>query len=279
MAENTIDWANLSSMLSADSLTALQSHMNDKEVVTSSAQNSCEVPVTDDHLRLSVDNTVFKDQNYWEERFTEEEEYDWLLSYDQLKTQLSSLLKLDDRILIIGCGNSTLSAKLYDDGFKNITNMDFSEIVIAKMIALHGIDRPTMKWITMDVTDMIFKPNSFEVVLDKACMDALIVDEGDIWNPNPPTIKVADEMCRGISKVLVPSGKHIQLSFAQPHFRTKYLMGLYLKDELYDTSSIQTSQFESAIGFCKRYDWTLSFSTVETEAGCLNSFIYVMELQ
>jgi hypothetical protein len=54
-------------------------------------------------------------------------------------------------------------------------------------------------------------------------------------------------------------------------------MGLYLKDELYDASSIRTS--ESAIGFCKRYDWNLSFSMVETEAGCLNSFIYVMELQ
>lgn len=33
----------------------------------------------------------------------------------------------------LGCGNSELSEKLYDDGFTKITNIDISDRVIEKM--------------------------------------------------------------------------------------------------------------------------------------------------
>ena len=32
------------------------------------------------------------------------------------------------RLLVVGCGNSELSAQLYDDGFTNIVNIDFSKV-------------------------------------------------------------------------------------------------------------------------------------------------------
>jgi hypothetical protein len=41
-----------------------------------------------------------------------------------------------------------------------------------------------MRWLTMDMLDMSFDDSSFDVVIDKATMDALMVDEGDVWNPN-----------------------------------------------------------------------------------------------
>ena len=31
------------------------------------------------------------------------------------------------RVLVVGCGNSELSAQMYDDGFTDITNIDFSK--------------------------------------------------------------------------------------------------------------------------------------------------------
>ena len=31
------------------------------------------------------------------------------------------------RVLVVGCGNSELSAQMYDDGFVDITNIDFSK--------------------------------------------------------------------------------------------------------------------------------------------------------
>ena len=275
----TINWTDLSSMLSADVFSALRNHLvvdeNDLERPKFVDAKSCEK--SSSLVKPTTNNAVFKEHSYWEERFAEEEEYDWLLSYEQLQTHLIPLIKFTDKILIVGCGNSRLSAGLYDAGFTSITNIDFSEIVIEKMKLLHGDVRPLMEWIFMDMTDLKFEERSFDVVIDKASMDALMVDEGDVWHPNLSTINITDRMCLGLSKVLIlNTGRFIQLSFAQPHFRTKYLMGQHLHVE--SDSILAVSPFESMSGFCERYQWTLSFSTIDTEAGCLNSFLYVMNL-
>jgi hypothetical protein len=34
---------------------------------------------------------------------------------------------------MLGCGNSSLSGDMYDDGFHSITSMDFSDLVISEM--------------------------------------------------------------------------------------------------------------------------------------------------
>lgn len=34
---------------------------------------------------------------------------------------------------MLGCGNSELSQKMYDDGFENIVNIDISDVVIEQM--------------------------------------------------------------------------------------------------------------------------------------------------
>jgi EEF1A lysine methyltransferase 4 len=278
----TIDWNSLSSNLSPDVFAALQKHLvGGKEEQSVNTVIDC--VTTKDDVKVvetskpAVNNAVFKEQGYWEDRFTEETEYDWLLSYEQLRTHLIPLLNVSDRILIVGCGNSRLSAGLYDAGFLNIVNIDFSATVIERMKKTHLEERPQMQWITMDMTDMSFETAAFDVVIDKASMDALMVDEGDVWDPKHATIDITDKMCKGITKVLVPqTGKFIQLSFAQPHFRTKYLMGSHMEEG--SDSEAVISKYGSCTGHCKRYGWTLSYSIINTEAGCLNSFLYVMTL-
>lgn len=56
-------------------------------------------------------------------------------------------------------------------------------------------------------------------------MDALMVDKGDPWNPDPATIESSHRMCAEVSRVLVPGGVFVQLSFEQVHFRRKFLLG------------------------------------------------------
>lgn len=51
----------------------------------------------------------YREQEYWENRYKNEkgQSYDWLLKYPNIKTLLNPLIKPHDRILVLGCGNSS----------------------------------------------------------------------------------------------------------------------------------------------------------------------------
>ena len=101
-------------------------------------------------------------------------------------------------------------------------------------------------------------------------MDALMVNEIDVWDPADEVISQVDSMCSNITRVLNPKGLFIQISFAQPHFRTKYLMAKLIqpKEEIDPYSSYQ--------GICKKYSWNLTFSPMDLEKGCLVYYIFYM---
>jgi SAM-dependent methyltransferase len=224
--------------------------------------------MSDDHQ-----NSDFKLQSYWDSRFKEEEVYDWLVNFDEIKSFILPLLvSTDCKILVVGCGNSTFSSDLYDAGYKNITNIDFSEVCISAMFSKHAEAKPNMEWICMDMTDLKFQDATFDIVIDKASMDALMVDEGDVWDPELETIKSVDKMCSDISRVLKIDGIFLQITFAQPHFRTKYLMANRILH-------IESNPFESLKGKCDKYDWTLSYEGVNPKQGCITYFIYTMRKQ
>jgi 2-polyprenyl-3-methyl-5-hydroxy-6-metoxy-1,4-benzoquinol methylase len=42
-------------------------------------------------------------------------------------------LNIEDRILMVGCGNSKLSYQMWEAGYKNIVNIDISPSVIEQM--------------------------------------------------------------------------------------------------------------------------------------------------
>jgi len=264
-SDHQIDWDLLSTNLSSASLQALQIHLLGGQSNEEGTNN-----LEPGAIREVNSNTVFKDREYWEKRFEDEETYDWLVNFQDVSSQVVSKIRLDDRILIVGCGNSTFSNDIYDAGFKNITNIDFSDVVIRKMASLNAHIRPKMEWICMDMLELTFPDDSFDVVIDKAAMDAIMVDEGDVWNPKHSVIQDADKMCLGISRVLKPDGKFVQISFAQPHFRTKYLIANHFLE-------IEMDPYRYYTGYSDRYNWELSYSTIAREQGCLDFFIYSME--
>ena len=55
-----------------------------------------------------------------------------------------------------------------------------------------------MKWEVMDMLDLKYGAESFDVVLDKGSIDSLLVDQGSVWNPDP---KVIDKVERALSEV------------------------------------------------------------------------------
>lgn len=104
-----------------------------------------------------------------------------------------------------------------------------------------------------------FEAESFDLVVDKAGTDgagfhvcvhgvagscvytnplpprttttALCTDEGDPWNPHASVIQDLDSICEGVLRVLKPGGRFVSISFQQPHFRRKYLLGTHAGKE------------------------------------------------
>lgn len=289
-----MNWDLLKETLSPSALAALQIHLNSnnendvadvvineeedkgKEINQENTETTSDVHGSTNERRLPPPvNSVFKLHSYWEDRFAEESEYEWLTTWSQVEQFLLPYLKPEQKILIVGCGNSSFSADIYDAGFHNIVNIDFSAVVIEKMKAIHEAVRPGMQWVVMDMTKMTFPEHSFDIVIDKAAMDALVVDEGDVWDPNEETIQSVHAMCQSVSHVLKTDSAdnvHLQISFAQPHFRTKYLMG-------YRAAKEPCSPYQAHQGYAALYDWDLSYESIQTpdNAGCLNSFLYVMK--
>lgn len=268
-----VNWELLSSTLSAETLQALQNHLGNYKTEEDDNGDSETIDTPSNNRFLTenaLSNSVFKEKDYWQERFTKETAYDWLVEYKYIYPHLKDLIKESSKILIVGCGNSAFSSDLYDDGFEHIVNIDFSEIVIEKMQSLHGTTRPNMSWLCMDMLDLHFPDDTFDLVIDKAAMDAIMVDEGDVWDPESAVIRDADRMCLGISRVLKVDGAFVQISFVQPHFRTKYLMGQHAE-------AVEMDPYSASTGNASRYAWSLSYSSIVVEEGCLNSFVYIMK--
>jgi len=59
------------------------------------------------------DNTKYARCDYWDQRYQDEEEYDWLGDYDVIKNLIFDFVPVrSDKILMLGCGNSSLSRQV-----------------------------------------------------------------------------------------------------------------------------------------------------------------------
>lgn len=194
--------------------------------------------------RPEENNFQYKDRNYWEHRFQTEEEYEWLCTYNDVKEYIHRDVKKQDNILILGCGNSTFSADLCNAGFINITSIDFSSVVINAMKKKYAVLHPSLQWMVSDVRDLKeIMDRTFDFVIEKCCLDALVCDEGDPWNPKDETKKNIDATLSSVARVLKrnSTAAFISIGFQQPHFRKQYLTsndGRYGWEQNIHTSTI-----------------------------------------
>lgn len=69
---------------------------------------------------------------------------------------------------------------MYDDGYRHISNIDYSPVVIDKMAAANA-DCDGMTWTVGDIRALPFADGSVDVCIDKATMDAMLTGEKDPW--------------------------------------------------------------------------------------------------
>ncbi|KAL9408774.1 hypothetical protein AB3S75_047206 [Citrus x aurantiifolia] len=159
----------------------------------------------------------FTSKENWDKFFTIRgtgDSFEWYAEWPQLRDPLISLIGAPTsspppQILVPGCGNSRLSEHLYDAGFHGITNVDFSKVVISDMLRRNVRDRPDMRWRVMDMTSMQFMDETFDVVLDKGGLDALM--EPELGH------KLGNQYLSEVKRLLKSGGKFVCLTLAESH--------------------------------------------------------------
>ncbi|KZV93125.1 hypothetical protein EXIGLDRAFT_709983 [Exidia glandulosa HHB12029] len=160
-------------------------------------------------------NKRYQEKEYWARPSSDDGFHEWFKGYTDLQAIYEEIVPdRSARILMLGCGNSAL--------YKNIVNIDYSAVVIDKMNRVHA--DMGMEWIEMDIRDLKFDDESFDVVIDKGTMDAMLAGVKDVWNPNQDIVDNCNaEVNEAIRVLRSKTGIFIYLTFAQPHFRKQYL--------------------------------------------------------
>ncbi|XP_055919548.1 eEF1A lysine and N-terminal methyltransferase homolog [Eupeodes corollae] len=167
----------------------------------------------------------FNQTEYWNTFFKKRgtKAFEWYGEYLNLVVQIHKYVKYQDKILMVGCGNSKLSMDMYDSGFKDITNIDISPVAIKKMIEMNGKERSDMKFIQMDATAMSFEDESFSVVFDKGTLDALMTDNSE------QVRKTVGAYFSEILRTLRNGGRYICISLLQEHI-LQFLLEFFPKN-------------------------------------------------
>ena len=160
----------------------------------------------------------YGDIAYWEQRYKNSEytTFDWLENYPTLKEIILSLNipKETGQILNLGCGNSEFSENMYDDGFHNIKNIDISQSVI-KLMSERSKNRPEMTYEVMDVRDIKYENNYFDLAIDKSTIDALLCGDDAFIN--------VAKMIKEVQRVLKVGGYYMIISYGAPDYRIMHL--------------------------------------------------------
>lgn len=122
----------------------------------------------------------------------------------------------NDKILNLGCGNSRLSEELSEEGYEDITNLDFSPKVISIMEEKCKAKFPKMTFKVMDALDMKEIPTGcYNTVIDKGTLDSVLCGDNSVAN--------AQKMISEVFRVLAPGGHYICITYGDPEHRKKYL--------------------------------------------------------
>ena len=159
----------------------------------------------------------YGDKNYWIKRYDEQNgtTFDWLEDYESIKPILKNLeINKECRILNVGCGNSEFSEKMYDEGFTHNYNIDICKNVIDFMRERNK-DKKGLHFDVMDVCEMAYKNETFDLIIDKSTIDALLCGDHSFM--------IVAKMLKEISRVLKTGGYYVLISYGKPESRMIHL--------------------------------------------------------
>ena len=149
---------------------------------------------------------------YWDSRYKREEtkEFDWYFDWEEYFEENIGKLGICSPVLVVGCGNSVMSKKMEECGIAPIVSMDISRVVCHTMA-----ERTGGCYVPMDVCAMQFRDESFDCVIDKGTLDAVLCGQGYAEN--------VTKMMKEIARVLTVGGTFLEITFGDAAERLKLL--------------------------------------------------------
>ena len=178
---------------------------------------------------------------------------EWFLDYQALQTYINTHIPYKEKmVLLLGCGLSLLGEHMAKDGYEQVVGVDYSEICIQRM---NNVPNKMCRYLVADVTAMSreFEDETVDAVLDKATLDSLM-QEGEEGVDEAVTVR---KMLAETSRVLVPGGVYVCLSYGEPDDRVPLLMG-------------------NEQGHEAEYGWTLEHTDVLRKGAKARFYMYVI---
>jgi ubiquinone/menaquinone biosynthesis C-methylase UbiE len=195
----------------------------------------------------------YSDKNFWRIRYDNtKNSFDWYEDYETLSPIIKQLnLSKRSTILHIGIGNSEFSEKMYDEGYKKSYNIDFARNVIHYMKQRNKRLRSNMIFETMNVLNLNYEDNQFDIVFDKAVFDCVLCGiDAD---------SKANKFMKEIYRVLKPNGYYFLVSNTGPENGLNYIQNKNIKYDIFVYSILsdkkQTDSYkdnDTEINFLKK---------------------------
>jgi 2-polyprenyl-3-methyl-5-hydroxy-6-metoxy-1,4-benzoquinol methylase len=180
--------------------------------------------------------------------------FEWVVDFQTIKsflspefTGLSGHIE-EQRVLVVGCGTSTLSKDVVDLNYAEVVSIDNDSACIDHMSSLYQ-GNPRLKWYTYDVVEctghsaMIDSDSSsemFDLVLDKGTLDAVLV-EGAVYS-----------MLSEVHRFMKPGGVYVLFSINSEDMLRTLMSAPALGFEVTTYSS--TGEVLSSMGGQGRYN-------------------------
>lgn len=120
-------------------------------------------------VSLGAESAGFWDHTYRRQGEHGRRAYEWYgLSFRELREPLEAQLPKDSPVLVLGSGDSELSADMAGEGWQ-VTSLDFSEEVTSYMRQRY----PGLAFVTQDARNMSFPDGRFGSAVDKGLSDCI----------------------------------------------------------------------------------------------------------
>ena len=182
--------------------------------------------------------SLYGSQGYWEARYRAADlraaaaKEEWYFGYDVLAALFRRHLDRSDRVLLLGCGMSTLTEDMANDGYADVVGVDYSRECIGRM--REEFPESRVEYRVMDVLDLQYADGECGALVDKGTLDTLCQNEDG----------AAARMLREACRVLRDGGVFLSVSYGDKEDRLPLLLDGSLAWTLRDSCVLRKGRLE-----------------------------------